>query len=115
MSAGSKPTGDSLDFDDMLDIVNPLHHIPIVGFIYRAITGDTISPASAMAGGALFGGPLGFIGALASQAYESIAEEPPLATVSRLFDPESPSGPQTAQAIAAYHARSQVRSHPVPN
>jgi hypothetical protein len=50
---------DGFTFGDILDIVNPLQHIPIVGMIYRKITGDTIAPAMQIAGGALFGGPLG--------------------------------------------------------
>ena len=28
-------------FHDLLDIVNPLQHLPVIGTIYRAITGDT--------------------------------------------------------------------------
>jgi hypothetical protein len=56
---------DGLSFDDILDTVNPLHHLPIVGFIYRAVTGDTISPASRITGGALFGGPLGLAASVA--------------------------------------------------
>ena len=50
---------DGFTFGDILDIVNPLQHIPVVGTIYRKITGDTIAPAMQIAGGALFGGPLG--------------------------------------------------------
>lgn len=52
---------DGFTFGDLLDIVNPLQQLPIVGSIYRAVTGDTISAASRMAGGALLGGPLGFV------------------------------------------------------
>ena len=32
-------------FDDFLDIINPLQHLPIVSMIYRAITGDNIGLA----------------------------------------------------------------------
>ena len=56
-------------FDDVLDLVNPLHHIPIVGTLYRAVTGDTISTGVRLAGGALFGGPLGFVSAIANAAF----------------------------------------------
>jgi hypothetical protein len=51
---------DGLTFDDILDILNPLHHLPVIGPLYRAATGDTISAASRITGGALFGGPIGF-------------------------------------------------------
>ena len=35
---------DGFTFLDMLDIINPLQHIPVVSTLYRAITGDTIEP-----------------------------------------------------------------------
>ncbi len=53
-------TGDGhFSFWDFLDVINPLQHIPIVNGIYRELTGDTIKPVMKLAGGALFGGPLG--------------------------------------------------------
>ena len=51
--------GHPLTFGDALDLVNPLQHLPVVSTLYRKITGDVISPAMDLAGGALFGGPLG--------------------------------------------------------
>ncbi|MDP6473864.1 MAG: hypothetical protein QF894_03030 [Alphaproteobacteria bacterium] len=33
---------DGFGFDDFLDLINPLQHIPIISTIYREITGDTI-------------------------------------------------------------------------
>jgi len=53
----------SPSFKDMLDVINPLQHIPVVGTIYRKITGDDISSSARIIGGTLFGGPIG--GALA--------------------------------------------------
>ncbi len=52
--------------DRGLDVVNPLHHIPFVGQLYRAISGDEISPEASFTGGFLYGGPLGALGATAS-------------------------------------------------
>jgi len=46
---------DDLEFDDLLDLINPLHHVPIVGTIYRAITGDEIKPEMQVSGDLLFG------------------------------------------------------------
>ncbi|MGY8960045.1 MAG: hypothetical protein ACKVKG_11080, partial [Alphaproteobacteria bacterium] len=51
---------DGLTFGDILDVINPLHHIPGVSTVYRELTGDEISPGARLAGGALFGGPIGF-------------------------------------------------------
>ena len=45
--------------DTVLDIVNPLQHLPVVSTIYRAVTGDTIGAPARLVGGALYGGPLG--------------------------------------------------------
>ena len=57
-----------LTFDDALDIVNPLHHLPIAGDIYRDVTGDEISPHARVIGGIVFGGPGGGLGAAVSEA-----------------------------------------------
>lgn len=46
-------------FGDLVDMVNPLHHIPLVGHAYRSITGDEIKPISQIVGGAILGGPAG--------------------------------------------------------
>ncbi|NKD77013.1 hypothetical protein HEQ60_04460 [Haematospirillum sp. H1815] len=59
-SASAEATDEnSLSFWDFLDVVNPLQHIPIVGSLYRELTGDTIRGEAKLAGGALFFGPIG--------------------------------------------------------
>ena len=50
---------DGFNFKDVLDLINPLHHIPIVGAVYRSLSNDKIAPAIKLAGGALFGGAAG--------------------------------------------------------
>ena len=50
---------DGFTFLDLLDVINPLQHIPIISTLYRSISGDTIDPGAKIAGGMLFGGPLG--------------------------------------------------------
>ncbi len=47
---------DGFSFWDLLDIVNPLQHIPVVNTVYRAVTGDKIGNFARVAGGAVFGG-----------------------------------------------------------
>ena len=57
---GFQPFGkDGLSFLDLIDTVNPMHHIPIIGPIYRSLTGDILNPLPRIAGSALFGGPIG--------------------------------------------------------
>ena len=56
--------------ENLLDIINPLQHIPVVSTIYRAITGDEISAPARLIGSALFGGPVGFASATANMVLE---------------------------------------------
>lgn len=62
---------DGFGFDDFVDLINPLQHIPVVSHIYRAMTGDEIAPGLRMVGSALLGGPLG----LAATGASMIAEQ----------------------------------------
>ncbi len=57
-------------FAEFLDIINPLHHLPVVSTIYRAITGDQISTGSRFFGGILFGGLGGAISAGVAALFE---------------------------------------------
>ena len=59
------PEHSGLSFGDLLDVINPLQHIPIVSTLYRRITGDTMSPAAEIAGGALYGGIIGTVASIA--------------------------------------------------
>ncbi len=60
-------------FKDILDSVNPLQQLPIISSIYRSATGDTISAVSRMAGGALFGGPIGFIASAVNAGIDAVS------------------------------------------
>ena len=59
-----------LTFGDLIDTFNPLHHVPILGSVYRKISGDVIGPVARLAGGALFGGPVGAALAVITTAVE---------------------------------------------
>jgi hypothetical protein len=67
----STDTGDSF-WDDVLDVVNPLQHLPVVGTLYRAITGDKIGDVEKVAGDTLYGGPIGLASSLADLAFEKM-------------------------------------------
>ena len=54
---------DGLSFSDLIDMINPLHHIPVINSIYRRISGDQIDAIPRIAGGSLFFGPIGLAGA----------------------------------------------------
>ncbi len=63
---------DGFSFKTVLDTINPLQHIPIVSTIYRELTGDIPAPASQVAGGALFGGVIGFVASLFNVQVEGV-------------------------------------------
>lgn len=60
---GAWPVPVAGTFDDVLRGLNPLHHLPGVGLIYRAVTGETIPTTMRVLGAGLIGGPLGMLGA----------------------------------------------------
>jgi hypothetical protein len=63
---------DGFTFLDLIDIANPLQHIPVISTLYRQFTGDLIDPASRVIGGTVFGGPIGaaasFVNVLVNQS-----------------------------------------------
>jgi hypothetical protein len=48
-----------IGLNDVVDVINPLQHIPFVSEIYRSVTGDTTSTGAQIIGGGLFGGIAG--------------------------------------------------------
>lgn len=67
---------EGFSFGALLDIINPLQHIPVVNTIYRAVTGDKIENGSRLIGGALFGGPVGFlVSAVSGMIQESTGKD----------------------------------------
>lgn len=59
-------------FDNMLDVVNPLEHLPVVSTIYHAITGNQSGDVEKIAGDTLYGGPIGLLSSVADIAFEKI-------------------------------------------
>ncbi len=64
---------DGFTFGDLVDIVNPLQHVPVLSWAYRALSGDTIAPAAKILGGTLFGGAVGFALSVADATLQGIA------------------------------------------
>ena len=62
-AAAGKPreTG-GLSFGDLLDVINPLHHIPVIGAIYRKLSGDDIAPGRSHCRGRAVRRPAGRVG-----------------------------------------------------
>jgi hypothetical protein len=59
-------------FHHLLDIINPLQHLPVIGTIYRAITGEHIGAVERIAGDTLYGGLWGAVSSVADVAFEGL-------------------------------------------
>ena len=63
-------------FSELLSELNPLQYLPVVGTIYRAITGDTISDEARTVGSLVMsgitGGPVGVAIGVATMAVEKV-------------------------------------------
>lgn len=57
---------ESFGFGDVLDILNPLQHLPVVSTIYRSLNGDNIGAVPRLIGGALYGRLSGIAGLVSS-------------------------------------------------
>ncbi len=103
-AAAAKPGGffseQGPSFRDILDAINPLNHIPIVSSLFEEATGHKASTVSRLAGGALLGGPIGFVASLASVIFESEIGASPAETLYAAMtgDKVTPASTQVAQA-----------------
>ena len=59
----SLPVALDVSREEAMRGLNPLQHVPVLGTIYRAATGETIPTTMRVAGAAIVGGPLGALGA----------------------------------------------------
>ena len=89
---------DGFTFRDFIDIINPLQHIPIVSTIYRSLTDDTLDHAPRVAGGAVFGGPIGAIAGLLNVIVEEITGKDVGEHVMAMFDDTPATGEETVVA-----------------
>jgi hypothetical protein len=82
------PMPGTITFGDFLSGLNPLQHLPVVGTIYRAATGDVAPAAMRVAGGFLMGGPLGAVASAVGVMAEAMFSD---------------AGPRLAEAWDARH------------
>lgn len=70
-----------VSFSDVLSVVNPLQYLPVVGTIYRAVTGDDVHPAFRIAvsgvAAMLFGGPIGLAATMLMAGVDEIVHGGP--------------------------------------
>jgi hypothetical protein len=86
--------GRGSSFHDLLSAMNPLQYLPVVGTLYRAITGDVIPEglrrAGSLVASGLLGGPIGLIGNIAATIAEKITGIDPEAVVAAQFNSTPP-------------------------
>ena len=108
-TAAKPPARDGFSFHSILSAMNPLQYLPIVGPVYRALTGDVI-PEAVRDGGSmlvsgLLGGPIGLITNIAVTIAEKITGIDPEKIVAAQFHtapavPARTSSPPPATAVA---------------
>ncbi len=99
-SGAARPINEEpFGFGDLVDMVNPLHHIPLVGHVYRELSGDRIRPIAQIIGGAVFGGGVGAASALANVIIEEETGKDIAGNVIAMVKPD-PSAPMTRLAAA---------------
>jgi hypothetical protein len=124
--ATAAPIGHHLSFHDVLSAMNPLQYLPVIGTIYRAVTGDQIPEAMRRIGSlvvsGLLGGPIGVAINLVVTVAEKITGIDLDHTGQMLLTGNGPSGhplgePKPASAPApepVARAADPVASVPVP-
>jgi hypothetical protein len=123
--ANTSPAGHHWSFHDVLSELNPLQYLPVIGTIYRAVTGDQIPEMARRIGSlvvsGLLGGPIGIVINVAVTLAEKITGVDLDQTGQTLLTgnghadhPVNNPAPLPAPAPAAV-ARTQVPATPVPS
>jgi hypothetical protein len=112
--AASAPAADAagqgLSFHDVLSALNPLQYLPVVGTIYRAVTGDVIPEGlrrlGSMLVSGLMGGPIGLaINIATTLAEKAIGIDPEKIVADQINPPAAAAAPPEtappAQTVAA--------------
>ncbi|NBB71838.1 MAG: hypothetical protein GVY33_16190 [Alphaproteobacteria bacterium] len=109
---------DGFGFDDLLDVVNPLQHLPGVSQVYRRLSGDDIGMLPRIAGGMLFGGPVGAATAMVSAGIEAGTGDGPLAYALAALEAEAaappPPPPSPRRVAEAYASAPSPTPHAPP-
>ena len=92
-------------FKDLLDIVNPLQHLPVIGSIYRYLTGDEPSGGASIVGDTLYGGPVGLgVGVVGSMLTDSQGRDVGERMLAAVFGPSGGSPTLGTPSVAAVPA-----------
>lgn len=98
---------DDITAKEVLSGLNPLHHIPFVSQLYESAQATPQTPAVSVGkliGGALIGGPFGFLAALANVVFEQENGESMIASAANALTGHEST--QVAQAKTSYETAS---------
>jgi hypothetical protein len=98
VASAKKTDASDFSFDDLLDIVNPLQHIPVISTLYRAITGDQIGTPEKIAGDTLYGGVIGLFASLGDAVFKDITGKDVGDTVLAFLTGDDAASVQTASS-----------------
>ena len=74
---GPTPNSMTMTHDELMQSLNPLQHVPVLGMIYRLVTGETIPAPMRVLGAGIVGGPIGALGAGFMGIMEKVLFSPP--------------------------------------
>jgi hypothetical protein len=100
---------DDISFAQVLDAINPFKHIPFVSSLSAAETTEAANPVSPMAqlaGGALLGGVIGFVGAAVNLMFQESTGQ---GVAGSIID--AASGKQTQMASTRYTSLADAHKH----
>jgi hypothetical protein len=113
-SWGTSGSQDEGFLHHLWDIVNPLQHLPVIGTIYRAATGEHIGAVEKIAGDTLYGGLWGAVSSVAEVAFEGVTGKSPEDTVMAWLKGDSNTQVAKVQASNMQFAQASLPSSDTP-
>ena len=106
MARASRPHATRLDFQSLVASLNPLMHVPVIGGIYSAATGERPIPAVRIFVATLLAGPIGLAAAVAESVVEEATGKTMVEQAIAAIAPDSV--PEQAAASAPRQAQSMA-------
>lgn len=100
----ARPGAQRLDFQSLIASLNPLMHVPVIGGIYSAATGERPIPAVRIFVATLLAGPIGLAAAIADSVVEEATGKTMVEQAIAAIAPDS--APDQAAASAPRQAQS---------
>jgi len=104
VTRAQRPHAPRLDFQSLVSSLNPLMHVPVIGGIYSAATGERPIPAVRVFVATLLAGPIGLAAAIADSVVEEATGKTMVEQAIAAISPES--APEQAAAPAPLQAQS---------